>query len=213
MKPVLLAFLLFPFYASAQLEVGVNGGASPFRIVRTDASYPFSTPPFSTPKNKGIYGLNASFKLGNIKLGVGYNASTLYFTSPRSATTYYYAKPMSDIYLSADYEWHVYWSFLYMGINTGLTSIKGNNYMFTEGATGTGISYGAHIGYSFRLYKNLWANAQAGFTYADNTFIPLYNNTGYALPSREEVIVTYPLTVGLHYKLNLKKHKKPAAVK
>ena len=202
MKKILLSFLLLPFYCTAQLEVGVNGGITPYHIV------PYYQPaPVFTPSKFGpIYDISLSYKISNLKFGLGYNSSSLYFNDPNISVRQYYARPMTDLYFFMDYEHRFFRSAFYIGASAGVTSVKNSNYLFTS-ASAIGTSYGLHGGYSYNIFKGLWANVQVGIIYVDNIFQKGDKMTGYTPPPNESKIITYPITLGIHYKMRIKKHK------
>ena len=178
MKKILLSFLLLPFYCTAQLEVGVNGGITPYHIV------PYYQPaPVFTPSKFGpIYDISLSYKISNLKFGLGYNSSSLYFNDPNISVRQYYARPMTDLYFFMDYEHRFFRSAFYIGASAGVTSVKNSNYLFTSASA-------------------------IGIIYVDNIFQKGDKMTGYTPPPNESKIITDPITLGIHYKMRIKKHK------
>jgi len=204
MKQLLFTFLLLPFYCSAQLEAGINGGVVPYAVSKETID--------SRLKTGDGYDISLSYKcMHRYRMGLGYNAATLPATQgytnglmPLGSATLYYAKPLSSIYLFADREFgydHIYFN---IGVNLGAAFLNGGNDIdFTEGAvSASGIAVGVHAGCSYDFYKGLCANVQAGITDA-----VLNANRGVG----SFTVTTFPMTIGLHYKLHLHRHKGPAA--
>jgi hypothetical protein len=193
MKKILLALLLLSHHSYAQLEAGFNYGIAPFHLTSYNRG--------SKPTTGNVYSATLSQHIArNAKLGVGYSSTVVAFTRPQ----WYYANPMSFMFLFLDTEHDFGGAYLYLGLDAGLTSIKnsdiGGGLRYINGS---GSSFGIHLGFSYDIFKGICANAQIGTEYTANHFTPSQDRT---------LLVFYTFTLGIHYKLNYhKSHSKEAA--
>ncbi len=196
MKKLLLAFLLLPLYSAAQLEVGVNGGWLLGNTTPTVIS------------NIGtVYGAGLYYRLTHVRFAVGYDANKMNISND-----IYYTKPMSDVYAGVDYMWDI----MYAGVQAGFTSIPAarhteynyfvSPYAITTTTSGSGIMYGMHLGFYFRIYNQLFVSAQAGYSVVKNT-LQERDNMGYSVSYANLRMNMATLMLGLHYKFH-PRHKR-----
>jgi hypothetical protein len=196
-KVLLLILVAICNITYAQVEIGINDGISPYTKIKDQywASY--------TSKTSNLLSLSASYKISHFKLGIGYNTGDLAVHNsqnvPQLGSTFYYAKPLSDIYLFAEHEHKISRLYIYYGLQAGKTSIKNTDY--SDYASASGFSLGGHLGVSYDVWKGILINIQVGAEYLSDKFA----GTNYTEPSYTSTVLEYPLTIGVHYKFHFKK--------
>ena len=197
MKQLLLTFLLLPFYCSAQLEAGINGGFLA-DFARLNAS-----------SHNSMFGANLCYKINSIKIGLSYDRDVeSYNVSGINGInkTQYFADPLSYLFCYVDRELHYNKIYGYFGAGLGL-AIKNNSYEANGSAadaTFDAISVCGHVGIGYDIYKGLCINAQAGIIVTRTSPLTAYYFENY--PSGR--FTTYPVTLGIHYKFHSHKKKR-----
>jgi len=205
MKKILFALLLVPMCCSAQIEVGVNDGITPFKLINT-----YQSDNHLPIKTNGIYDLSISYKIRSIKLGVGYSDTKLSYASVKPRTPVYYqgsgysyAQPISNIYLYADHENNIGRSSFYEGLSVGYVTGTASVYHLSDinpvpntNYKVDGVSVGAQIGYTYNVWKGICINAQVGATYMSNKM----HGDKYS-SNATSTLICFPITAGVHYKL------------
>ena len=191
MKKLIFILLLLPVLCNAQIELGVNGGIAPFTVSDLKGV---------SPGIGNDFDFSASYHVGSIKFGIGYSIAVL----PLSDGAYW-AKPFDVFYASVDKYLHKEKkSDLYIGLKIGAATFKDNSGNYIADGGGSGFMAGLHLAFDHKIYKALWFNIQAEANYSSITT----NGTSYVDPSTKSTFFYFPITVGIHYRIPIIKHKK-----
>jgi hypothetical protein len=191
MKRLIFILVLMPLFSNAQLEIGANAGGS----------YLITSGYSNDGSLRSDFNFSASWKLLKyFKAGIGYDMPTL------SAGYYYYGKPAGIANIFADAVKGFGRSSVYAGLSVGSYSSKWT-FQDTYGAITNykykGPCYGAQIGYSVRVIKGLFLNAEIAYRRANLT--EQLDNVGNPLVVLKGHLSYATAGVGVHYRFHFGK--------